>query len=110
MPRGTETIKVIKTLKKGKLSTTPTGPTAGSFDIPGCQVIPRGSYEEGKGWTNIDGWDVWVLKNPPPEPVLSSYQVVVRGETYQIKGKPGEFDKRQKFKGMRIVLEKVGTP
>lgn len=107
MPRGNETVTVTRPLKADKLSPTPTG-TPVEFDLTNCQVLPRRSFEDGRGWITIEGWDVWCFTDPGRE-VLSTDHVKIRGIDYQIEGKPGRFDKRGQFKALNIVAKRVGS-
>lgn len=105
MPKGNETVTVVRQAKVDKLSSAPAG-VAPEFDLEGCQVLPRQSFEEGRGWVNVDGWDVWCFTEPTQE-VLYTDQLRVRGDLYQIEGKPARYDKRGRFKALKIQTQAV---
>jgi hypothetical protein len=35
--------------------------TAPEFDITNVVILPRQALEAERGWTNIEGYDIWVL-------------------------------------------------
>lgn len=107
MPSGNETVSVVRRAKADKLSPAPTADPDG-FDLVNCQVVPRRSLEEGRGWVTIEGWDIWCFTEPTRE-VLASDHIKVRGIEYQIEGKPARFDKRGRFKALNIVAQRIGS-
>lgn len=107
MPSGNETITIVQKPKVDKLSAPATGEVP-EFDVDNVQVLPRRSFEEGRGWVTIDGWDLWCFTEPETE-VMHTDLVRVRGTVYAIEGKPARFDKRGTFKALNIVTKKVGT-
>lgn len=105
MPRGTETVTVVRKPKATKLGPVDSTPPV-EFDLEGCQVLPGQTFEQGRGWVTVDGWDVWVLEQPEQEPVSTDH-VVVRGETFAIEGRPARFDKRGQFRALQIKARRV---
>lgn len=91
MARGKETVRVIRKPKVDKVKPS-SGPTA-EFDVNGCHVIPRASNEAEGGWVQINGYTVVA---PGAADIRADDQLVVRGETHSVIGKPGVF-----FKGSR---------
>lgn len=106
MPRGVETVTVVRPAIKDRLGAV-VRPAGEDFDIEGCQLIPRAVREEGGGWINIDGWDVWCLRGLP-EPVDNQDRLRIRGEIHEIEGDPAVFDKRGVHKGTLIKTKRVG--
>lgn len=75
--------------------------------VPGCAVAPRASTE-----TTADGDRVIIgltVYLPPGTAVTSKQRVVVRGETYEVVGEPGEW--RSPYTGWapgtEIALQRV---
>lgn len=107
MPTGNETVHVVLTVKRDRLDPTPaTAPE--EFDLKGCQVLPRQAREADGGWVNVDGWDIWCFKDPG-RAIPADATVVVRGVPHGIEGTPALFDKRGKFKALKIVAVRAGT-
>lgn len=104
--RGTETITVIPQVVTDRLR-DPSGAAEPPYDIEGCIVWPRQSEEEGKGWVQIDGENVFA---PPGSVVPATARVELRGKTYDVEGSPGDYRLRGRQKGILIVLKSVSGP
>lgn len=103
MPKGTETVTVVRKPRVDKLKPTPA--VEERFDIEKCIVWPRASHEEGKGWVQIEGYNVFA---PPGSDIVADDQVICRGEIHSVDGKPGDYQKNGKGKGLLVTLERVG--
>lgn len=93
MPKGKETVRIIRKPKVDKLKPA-SGPTA-EFDIEGCHVIPRASNESGAGWIQISGYTVVA---PGAADIHEDDEMVVRGAKHSVIGRPGVFFKGSKPK------------
>jgi len=91
MAAGKETVRIIRKPKVDKLKPA-SGPTE-EFDVERCHVIPRASNEAEQGWVQINGYTVIA---PGAADIREDDQIVVRGATHSVIGKPGVF-----FKGSR---------
>ena len=103
MPKGTETITVVRKPRADRLKPTPSEEQR--FDITGCIIWPRVAQEQDGGWVQISGLNVFA---PPGADVVAEDSVIARGERYSVKGEPGDYRKTEtKRKGLMITLEKV---
>lgn len=87
--RGKETVLVRRAQKVDKLR--PAAAAAPEHPLEGCLVWPAASKEEGKGWIQIDGYDF--LARPGAD-VVATDEVQVRGDWYQVEGKPADYGRR----------------
>jgi hypothetical protein len=121
MPTGARIATVVRKPKVDKLSPTPAGATIETTLI-GLIVLPRQTYEQGKGWITIDGRDVYILPTSRAIPagttiprkvedgdVLASDQMRIDGDTWQVDGQPAAYDKGTTRKATLIRLKRVGT-
>lgn len=103
---GSRTVRVIRKPKVDRLSDAPAGP-APEHDIKGCVVMPRTSHEEERGWVIVEGR---MVVAPFKSDVLSTDQVRVDGETWEVDGEPGDYeDKRSRGKATIFYLKRLGT-
>lgn len=103
MPKGSETITVVRKPRPDRLK--PVVSAEARFDIADCIVWPRASFEDGKGWVQVDGYSVFA---PPGSDVVATDQVICRGVLHSVEGKPGDFrNKAGRPKGLLITLESV---
>jgi hypothetical protein len=93
MPKGTETVRVIRKAKVDKLK--PASGPSNEFDIEDCHVIPRASNEAEAGWVQLSGYTVIA---PGQADIQADDQMMVRGELHSVIGKPGVYTKRRKPK------------
>lgn len=105
MAKGNETVTVVRPARVDKLSTAPAGEPP-TFQLENCQLIPRATKEDGGGWVNIGGWEIWCFTEPS-QPVLHTDRVVVRGKTLELEGEPARFDKRGRFKALKLTTVAV---
>jgi len=103
--RGSETITVKPQVKVDRLRDS-TAAAPASYTIAGCIVWPRSAQEEGKGWVQIDGQNVFC---PPGSVVPATARVVLRGEEYEVDGTPGDYQMHGRSKGLLVVLVRVGS-
>lgn len=104
MPSGVEEIVRIRKAKVDRLKPQPaTEPDERTFG--NCQEVPRASYEEGRGWVGIGGYDIYCFD--PECDVTRTDEVRFRGVTYRVDGDPQRFTKRGRFKAVLIKLEAV---
>ncbi len=88
---GTRTVRVIRKPKVDRLAT----PAAGAppeHDIEGCAVLPRTSFEEGKGWVIVEGRMVIA---PYGADILGTDQVRLEGVVWEVDGEPGDYENRR---------------
>ena len=89
MREGSETVHVVRKPKVDRLK--PTLVSADEFDIEQVHLIPAASNEAQGGWVQLDGF---TLVKKGFVDLRADDQVVARGETYQVIGRPGKFVKR----------------
>lgn len=105
MAKGNETITVVRKPRVDKLK--PTSGVEQRFDIEGCIVWPRAAVEEGRGWIQKAGQNVFA---PAGSDIRPDDEVIVRGLRYSVEGIPGDFrSRRGKRKGLLVNLERVGA-
>lgn len=100
---GVDTITVIRKAKVDRLSSAPAGP-APEHDVTGCAILPRTSFEQGKGWVIVEGRQVIA---PYDADVLATDQVRVEGLVWEVDGEPGRYAKRGKGKACIFYLTRV---
>lgn len=88
---GSRTVTVVREQKVDRLDDTPAG-AAPEHDIEGCLVLPRSSYEEGKGWVIVEGR---MVVAPYGADVLATDKVRVDGELWDVDGAPGDYENRR---------------
>lgn len=103
---GKRTIKVFRITKQDRLNTgaEPAEPT---HEVKFCAVLPRSSFEQGKGWVTVEGYQVIA---PYGADVLAADQVDIGdGTKWDVEGNPGDYeDRRMKGKATMFYLKKVG--
>lgn len=103
---GKRTITVIRPPKTGRLDPVPVGAPP-EHDIDGCAVLPRSSYEEGKGWTIVQGRQIIA---PYGADVLATDQVRVDGVVWSVDGEPGDYeDRNARGKATMFYLKRLGS-
>lgn len=101
---GKRTVTVIRKTKVDRLSSTPAA-EAPEHDIEGCAVLPRSSFEEGKGWVIVEGRQVIA---PYGADVLATDQVRIDGVVWNVDGEPGDYeDKKARGKATMFYLTRV---
>lgn len=100
MAAGRETVRIIRKPKVDKLK--PASGPAEQFDIKRCHVIPRASQEREAGWVQISGYTVIA---PGAADIHEDDQIVVRGATHSVIGKPGVFYKGSRPKNTIATTE-----
>jgi hypothetical protein len=100
---GVDTITVIRKAKVDRLSSAPAG-TPPEHDVTGCAILPRTSFEQGKGWVIVEGRQVIA---PYGADVLATDQVRVEGLVWEVDGEPGRYSKRGKGKACIFYLTRV---
>lgn len=105
MAAGKEVVEIIRKPKVDKLK--PTSGAEQRFDIPRCHVIPRASRENEGGWVQINGFTVVA---PGEADIREDDQMVVRGKTYSVLGKPGVFYKGSRPKNTIATVGQSAKP
>ena len=82
-----EKVTVIRPIRVDKYR-DPSEEPAPEHDVARCKVWPRSSLEEGKGWITLDGLNVLM---PAGADVKSGDQVRVRGDVYNVEGRPADY-------------------
>lgn len=88
---GKRTVRVIRKAKVDRLSST-SGTPAPEHDIEGCAVLPRTSFEEGKGWVIVEGR---MVVAPYGSDILATDQVRLEGLVWEVDGEPGDYENRR---------------
>lgn len=102
---GSETITVVRKPKTDRLSSATA--TATEHDVDGCVVLPRSSFEEGKGWVTVDGKQIIA---PYGADVKAGDLVRVEGVLWDVDGVPGNYrNRRAKGKATIFYLKRVGS-
>lgn len=99
--RGNETITVIPNTGQDRDGVDTFGEP---YDIEGCIPYPRPSDDLEEGGTII-GENVFVPAGA--EAVKSSDNVELRGTRYAVDGKPGDFRKSGRRKGILLILKAI---
>ena len=103
---GVRTLTVVRAPKVDRLS-TPSTDEPPEHDVEGCAVLPRTSFEEGKGWVVVAGRMVIA---PHGSDILSTDQVRVDGKVWEVDGEPGDYENRRgKPKAMILYLKSFGS-
>jgi hypothetical protein len=105
---GSRTITIIREKKRDRLDDSPVAPPT-EFDIPGCAILPRTSYEEERGWVIVEGR---MVVAPYGSDITADDQVSIKGSTdvWEVDGEPGDYEtKRGKGKATIVYLKKAGT-
>ena len=97
--RGKETVQVRPQALVDPIR-GPIGGSAAPYDLKKCIVIPRASYEEGKGYVGILGYTV-VYWGKASAPELTA-KILVRDETHEIEGVQ---DFRQTKRGAPVIIQ-----
>lgn len=88
---GSRTITVLRDQKVDRLDDPSQTPPA-EHDIEGCAVLPRTSFEQGKGWVIVEGRQVIA---PHGADVLATDRVRIDGELWHVSGEPGDYEDRR---------------
>lgn len=99
--RGNETITVFPHTGKDRDGIDSFGP---SYDVPGCIPYPRTSDELAQGGTVI-GENVFVPTGGSA--IKAQDNVTLRGTRYAVDGKPGDFRKSGRAKGVLVLLKAI---
>lgn len=103
---GKRTVTVIRPPKVGRFDDPSTAP-APEHDIDGCAVLPRSSYEQGRGWTIVQGRQIIA---PYGADVLATDLVRVDDVTWSVDGEPGDYeDRKARGKATMFYLKRLGT-
>lgn len=102
---GNETVTVIREVKRDRLDGPAQGPP-NEHDIKGCEVIPRSSHEEGRGWVIIEGR---MIAAPYGADVLGTDKVRVDGVVWDVDGAPGHYARKGKGKATIFYLKRQGS-
>lgn len=105
---GRRTITVVRAPKRDRFDTTPASAPA-EHEVEGCVVLPRSSYEEGKGWVIVQGRQVIA---PYGADVLADDEVRLEdgGELWEVDGEPGDYeDKKARGRATMFYLKRQGT-
>lgn len=100
---GSRTVTVVRAPKVDRLDDAPTGPPP-EHDITGCVVLPRSSFEEGKGWVIVEGRQIIA---PYGADVIADDKVRLEpdGPLWDVDGEPGDYeDKRARGKATIFYL------
>jgi hypothetical protein len=117
MPTGARTATRVRKPKVTKLSPPSTAPAA-ELPMRGLIILPRQAFEQGRGWTTYEGWDVYVLASSrvgnPPRPyadgdVVATDLLKIDGVDWEVDGPPAPFDKGTMRKATLIRVKRVGT-
>lgn len=101
---GSRTITVVRKQKVDRFDDAPAGPPP-EHDVVGCSVLPRTSFEEGKGWVIVEGRQVIA---PYAADVIATDQVRLDGVLWDVDGEPGDYEnKRGKGKATIFYLTRV---
>lgn len=105
--KGATTVTVVRKPRKDRLK--PEASAEERFDLPGCIVFPRASNEEGAGWIQISGENLFIPAGSSPrwKDVVAEDEIILREARYSVTGEPGYFEKSGKAKGILVTLEKV---
>ena len=109
MPKqGTETVVVRRASTRNRNGDRVLGEVVG--ELTRCIIWPRSSTETAnRGIVAIDGHNVWA-PSPVTLDVRATDEVEVRGETYQIEGKPGDWRKPNGIEqGLLFQTKQYGT-
>ena len=104
MPRGAETVRVVRKPKVDKLK--PSTATATEFDVDNCHVLPRSSNEQEYGWVQIEGFTVVA---PGDADIREHDQLQVRDELHSVIGKPGQYRKGGRPVALMVTTERVSS-
>lgn len=90
---GKRTVTVVREAKVDRFNDAPTGPPP-EHDIEGCVVLPRSSFEEGKGWVIVEGRQVIA---PYAADVTADDRVRLEpgGPLWSVDGEPGDYEDKQ---------------
>ena len=112
MPKAVESIVRIRKVKVDKLKpSTPDAVADETYEQ--CHVLPRQPVETEQGQVGVEGWEVFCQDASSVDPithqslVLDTDQIRLRGEVYNVIGKPRPFVKSGRFKSLQITLTKV---
>lgn len=120
MPTGARTATRVRKAKVDRLDSTPGG-LADEISLTGLVILPRQSYEQGRGWVTIEGKDIYILPtsrvlvgSAPPRPfadgdVLATDQLRIDGKIWQVDGPPAEYDKGVTRKATLVKVKNVGA-
>lgn len=104
---GIHTITVKRQAKVDRLSTTPAAAPA-DHEVKGCAILPKSTFEEGKGWTITDDKQVFA---PYGADVLPGDKVLLPGDPkpWNVDGTAGDYEnKRGVGKATIINLTRTG--
>ena len=105
---GSRTVTVVRAPKRDRFDDTPAG-TPTEHDIEDCAVLPRSSYEQGKGWVIVKGRQVIA---PYGADITADDKVRLEpgGPLWTVDGEPGEYeDKRARGKATIFYLKDLGS-
>jgi hypothetical protein len=103
---GSRSVIVVRKAKVDRLSSAP-ATTPPEHTITGCAVLPRTSHEEGKGWVIVEGR---MIVAPYDADVLATDHVKLDGDTWEVDGEPGRYEKRDgKPKACIFYLTRQGA-
>lgn len=100
---GKRTVVVVRAQKVDRLDDPSATPPA-EHDIDGCAVLPRASFEEGKGWVIVEGRQVIA---PYGADVTADDKVRLEpgGPLWSVDGEPGDYeDKKARGKATIFYL------
>lgn len=97
---GKRTVTVVRAPKVDRFDDASTVPS--EHDIEGCAVLPRASYEEGRGWVTVEGRQVIA---PYGSDVTSDDKVRLEpgGPLWSVEGEPGDYE-NTKAKGKATIF------
>lgn len=103
---GQRTVTVIRAQKVDRLSPASSTPPP-EHEITGCAIMPRTSFEQDKGWVIVEGR---MVVAPFESDVLSTDQVRIDDEVWDVDGEPGDYEnRRSKGKATIFYLKRLGT-
>lgn len=121
MSSGARTAVRIRTVRRDKLDPTPAGDEDRLY-LSGLVILPRSFYEQGKGWTTVDGHDVYILPSSRvqevvggpkrayrPGDIKASDELEIDGEIWEIEGSVAEYEKGRTRKATLIRISRVGV-
>lgn len=82
MAAARETVTVVRTPKVDRLKPGPAAEPA-EHDLKRSLVLPRQAYELGRGWVQVDGFDIFAKAGSD---VVAKDQLRVRGEIHEVDG------------------------
>lgn len=120
MAKGVRTATRVRKARHDSLDPAPE--SEDRIHLSGLVIVPREVYETGRGWTTVEGHDVYVLPSSrvaavvggpkrryADGDVISSDLLEIDGELWEVTGPPAAYDKGSKRKATKIQIKRVGV-